>query len=329
MKRIASNPLSTRLKMRFSTQHNRKTHPRARSRLAWVWRGFWGGLGAIALAGTVHGQQLGDRGEEVTRVQMRLQVLGYSQVQPTGVYDPVTQQAIQDFQLTHGLEADGIVGSQTRSLLFDNPNPNFVPIANQNSVSSIAAFPPEENVNPVDNAIAQESTFLAQGVSPRTLPLLKQGRQGEIVRYLQTLLRDRGFYFGRIDGDFGSQTLEAVRSFQEAFGLSQDGQVGPQTWGALLGNRRFAQPLNVPRPGVPRRSSLFRPPDRPYVVIVPGGFEIVDEMRAEGINVSFDSVLESRLGRYIVIERFESRELAESRSYFVRSQGFDARVIYD
>jgi peptidoglycan hydrolase-like protein with peptidoglycan-binding domain len=325
MKRIASNPLSTRLKMRFSTQHNRKTHPRARSRLSWVWRGFWGCLGAIAVMGTVHAQQLGDRGVEVTRVQMRLQVLGYSQVQPTGVYDPVTQQAIQDFQLTHGLEADGIVGSQTRSLLFDNGNPGFVPIANPNPVSSMAVFPPEGNVNPPDNAIAQNfydvDPFFNQnqGRFFNNRPTLQIGDEGSTVRYLQSLLRNQG-YFIDVDGVFGPQTQDRVERFQTSRGLSPDGVVGLQTWAALEGN-------TSPSPRPPQASNPR------YVVVVPGDNNVLRQLNQEYRNDaslrSDFSLRRNRLGLYVEAGRFASREVAESRSYLLRSQGFDARVIYD
>jgi peptidoglycan hydrolase-like protein with peptidoglycan-binding domain len=51
---------------------------------------------------------------------------------------------------------------------------------------------------------------------------------------LQYLLRNQGFYRGKIDGLFGTQTAERVRAFQRAKGLRVDGVVGPQTWPRLL-----------------------------------------------------------------------------------------------
>ena len=42
---------------------------------------------------------------------------------------------------------------------------------------------------------------------------------------------DLGMYGA--DGDFGSNTLEAVKKFQSDCGLKADGIVGPLTWGAL------------------------------------------------------------------------------------------------
>lgn len=66
---------------------------------------------------------------------------------------------------------------------------------------------------------------------------LKRGSKGDKVREAQTLLSSRGFYGGRIDGDFGSYTEEAVRNFQRSQGgLAVDGVVGPVTCRKLQGS---------------------------------------------------------------------------------------------
>ena len=65
-------------------------------------------------------------------------------------------------------------------------------------------------------------------------PRLKTGASGEAVRALQQLLNSLGFPCG-VDGVFGPNTRSAVKRFQEARGLSVDGEVGPDTWRALGG----------------------------------------------------------------------------------------------
>jgi len=50
---------------------------------------------------------------------------------------------------------------------------------------------------------------------------------------VQYLLNQHGASLS-VDGDFGSATASAVRSFQSAHGLSVDGIVGGQTWPALI-----------------------------------------------------------------------------------------------
>ncbi|SHJ35543.1 Peptidoglycan-binding (PGRP) domain of peptidoglycan hydrolases-containing protein [Tessaracoccus bendigoensis DSM 12906] len=64
-------------------------------------------------------------------------------------------------------------------------------------------------------------------------PKLQVGASGDAVTALQRLLVARG-YTVAVDGDFGNQTRDAVKSFQSDRGLVVDGVVGSQTWPALL-----------------------------------------------------------------------------------------------
>ena len=50
---------------------------------------------------------------------------------------------------------------------------------------------------------------------------------------IQAALKNAGFYNGPIDGKFGRLTAEAVKEFQKANGLKEDGRVGQQTWAKL------------------------------------------------------------------------------------------------
>ncbi len=55
------------------------------------------------------------------------------------------------------------------------------------------------------------------------------------VREIQLALVRRGFVTGEVDGIWGRRTIQAVRAFQQAAGLSPDGIVGPITHAALFG----------------------------------------------------------------------------------------------
>ena len=63
--------------------------------------------------------------------------------------------------------------------------------------------------------------------------MLRKGSSGEYVKLLQSILKDKGYECGAIDGKFGPKTLSAVRRFQEDKGLDVDGIVGPKTWKEL------------------------------------------------------------------------------------------------
>lgn len=65
-------------------------------------------------------------------------------------------------------------------------------------------------------------------------PTLSTGSTGPDVRRLQILLvMTKLLDFSGIDGNFGPQTQQAVKSFQQGNNLTADGVVGPTTWQAL------------------------------------------------------------------------------------------------
>jgi hypothetical protein len=66
-----------------------------------------------------------------------------------------------------------------------------------------------------------------------TKPTLRKGSQGENVKLLQKNLNALGYDCGKVDGDFGSNTLKEVKKFQGDKGLKVDGIVGAKTWAAL------------------------------------------------------------------------------------------------
>ena len=64
---------------------------------------------------------------------------------------------------------------------------------------------------------------------------LRRGDRGDNVTKLQNILNAKGFNAGNADGIFGENTENAVKAFQQAYGLSVDGIVGPDTWNSLEG----------------------------------------------------------------------------------------------
>ena len=67
----------------------------------------------------------------------------------------------------------------------------------------------------------------------RILKLKSPNMRGEDVRWAQARLNELGYNSGKADGIFGPNTDKAVKAFQKAQGLSQDGDIGPLTWAKL------------------------------------------------------------------------------------------------
>lgn len=62
--------------------------------------------------------KLGDEGDAVKNLQLRLAELGYLFVQPTGLYGEGTQQSIMDFQYVNNLRITGVADEETVNRLF-------------------------------------------------------------------------------------------------------------------------------------------------------------------------------------------------------------------
>lgn len=64
---------------------------------------------------------------------------------------------------------------------------------------------------------------------------LRKGDKGPVVKYAQNLLIGKGYALPKYgaDGDFGGETLNAVKAFQKANGLTADGVIGAKTWAKL------------------------------------------------------------------------------------------------
>ena len=89
--------------------------------------------------------RMGSIGPEVIRLQERLKALDYYQGELDGQYGRATQEAISRFQTQNGLEADGMAGALTLSVL---NSPDARPASAQPLVTSA---PPAQQGEPTYN----------------------------------------------------------------------------------------------------------------------------------------------------------------------------------
>ena len=99
------------------------------------------------------------------------------------------------------------------------------------TVQAAAAVTPvsTESPTPAPTEAPTPAPTEAPTPAPTEVPTLKKGSSGALVRQLQEQLIRLGYLTGKADGDFGSQTEQAVKDFQLLNHLPQDGVAGPKT----------------------------------------------------------------------------------------------------
>jgi peptidoglycan hydrolase-like protein with peptidoglycan-binding domain len=141
----------------------------------------------------------GDEGMEVKELQERLRVAGFYFGNATGLFGPITEEAVKRFQTAYNLDADGIVGQAT-----------------------LAKLPPS------GVGFGEE-----QAKVPTEKEMLSLGDRGEAVRVLQQHLIKAGYLKGEPTGYYGPVTGDAVKRFQASNYLQPTGIAGPTTRGKI------------------------------------------------------------------------------------------------
>lgn len=86
--------------------------------------------------------------------------------------------------------------------------------------------------------------------------LVKDGSRGHAVRQVQNLLIEQGYLAGAADGVCGPQTVEAIKKFQKANGLEEDGICGDGTYAILSGGVPYEPPAEESHDGSGRLISV-------------------------------------------------------------------------
>lgn len=110
-----------------------------------------------------------------------------------------------------GLKVDGIYGSNTKKAL----------------VKSL-----QKELNKQFNA-KLETDGVFGSLTKSKCPLLKIGAKGNITWLVQAMLICKGYNL-KLDGDFGSNTQNAIMQFQKSHGLTVDGECGKNTFEKLF-----------------------------------------------------------------------------------------------
>ena len=175
----------------------------------------------------------GDKGDDVKNIQRRLKELGYYKSAVDGKFGRTTTSALKAFQEAHGLEADGVAGKATYAILFS-----------ENALKAGTTPTPAPTATPKPEAEDKNSAAVSW-------PTLRKNDSGENVAQLQEALAELGYLSGKIDGNYGTNTVEAVKAFQKANGLTADGTAGENTQKMLFGGnakKATAKATATPKP---------------------------------------------------------------------------------
>ena len=157
----------------------------------------------------------GDSGDDVKTVQKRLKELGYYKSNIDGKMGRMTVNALKAFQKDNKLEDDGVAGKATYALLFSD-----------------SVLPKGTTPTP---APAQQQAQQSGESAKTSWPTLRKNDSGNEVAQLQEALIELGYLSGKADGNYGAKTVEAVKAFQKANGLTSDGTAGEKTQKVLYG----------------------------------------------------------------------------------------------
>lgn len=204
--------------------------------------------------------QKGDENEQVTQLQTRLMELGYmDNDEPTQLFGPTTKASVQLFERKHNLEIDGNLTQEEWNLLFSDQAQKYSvsegisgqdvqelqirlrelgyldKVTSYYGTDTTAAVKKFQEANGLsaDGTIGTETREMLYSEEAKANSI-KYGEKSDKVTQVQERLRKLGYLSSEATGYYGTETVQAVRRFQERNGLIADGALGPLTEDALF-----------------------------------------------------------------------------------------------
>lgn len=173
-------------------------------------------------------------GNRCKELQTLLIALGYkcSGYGADGKFGKGTYDSLIQFQKDYGLKVDGLAGTNTFDKLYELTGVN-----NFNTSFNFEQWVRDLQTECNNQGFSKQKVDGDPGA--KTLegcPTLRKGAEGNITKLAQERLISLGYDLGKhgADGDFETDTYNAVVKFQKANGLTPDGVVGQNTWRKLL-----------------------------------------------------------------------------------------------
>lgn len=178
--------------------------------------------------------QNGSRGNQVQALQEALIELRFLSGSADGVFGSGTANAVKAFQRKNGYPVTGVADANLQALIF-----NGKPLNASGVKTEVKTLPALDGL------------------------IVRSGDKGQIVRDIQTVLKEKGFYSGSISGTYDTKTVTAVKNFQTANGLTADGISGEDTQKLLFGtagedSAPTEEPTATPAPSLEKPGSTVR-----------------------------------------------------------------------
>ena len=168
-----------------------------------------------------HGMQ----GDAVEKLQEDLDELDYYTGSVTGKYGNLTKEAVRLFQRDYDLTSDGIAGPKTLAKIKS--------VLSGVEESETDEEDKEESANAGTTVTVKPSVSLDEVSKLNTEVTLRRGSRSGYVTRLQKALTALGYFTDKCDGSYGNNTEEAVKLYQKAKGLTDDGVAGRATLRAI------------------------------------------------------------------------------------------------
>ncbi len=198
----------------------------------------------------------------VADIQQRLMDLGFMDYsEPTKYYGPITVDAVKLFQRQNELAQDGILGPKTSEMLFADDAKYYLAktgmegsdirriqqrlyemgyIAKAEHVTGYFGDVTEAAVKQmqqnnglaVDGKVGHDTMEMLYSGEAKA-NLLSYGDKSDVVLSCQERLKELGYLTTKPDGQYGNDTVAAVKQFQSRNDLVVDGFLGPSTMTVL------------------------------------------------------------------------------------------------
>lgn len=210
---------------------------------------------------------------QVGSIQLRLMELGYMDPdEPTDLYGPNTEDAVMRFQRSSGLPVDGVLTPLQYDHLMSDEAPPYQVVLGVSGTdvkeiqgrlielgyleegnvtgyfgdvteAAVKTFQSRNNLS-VDGMVGENTyeMLYSEDVVPQSI---SYGEKSDVVLKIQERLARLGYLTTEPDGNFGRDTVSAVKLFQEKNGLIADGYVGPSTRSTLFSDEAQSNALTI------------------------------------------------------------------------------------